>query len=80
MDTDKEAHLSTCVCDYHVYNAIWSVAIKEELQCAREVGNAKDIRFRCHGALTSKDFLNEHKRQLEYQATYFNHVTNITQI
>ena len=42
MDADKETFLSSSMCGYHVYNAIWSVAIREELQCAREVENAKD--------------------------------------
>ena len=42
MDADEEAHLSSFKHGYHIYNAIWSVAIREELQCAREVGNAKD--------------------------------------
>ena len=43
---------------YHVYNAIWSATVREELQCVREVGNAKDryvispMWFRCNGALT----------------------------
>ena len=46
MDADEEAHLSSCVCGYHVYNAIWSSIAGEELQCANriaiEVGNVKD--------------------------------------
>ena len=42
MDTNKEAHLSSYVCGYYIYNAIWSVTVREELQYAREVGNAKD--------------------------------------
>ena len=41
MNADKEAHLSSCVCGYHIYNAIWS-AVTEELQYAREIENAKD--------------------------------------
>ena len=64
MDADKEAHLSSCVCGYHIYNAIWSVTVREELQYAREIENAMDgytnnvrfMRFRCSRALTSKDF------------------------
>ena len=36
MDADIEAHLSSFICDYHVYNAIWSVTVGEELQCANE--------------------------------------------
>ena len=42
MDANEEAHLSSCICGYHVYNAIWSATIREELQCAREVGDVKD--------------------------------------
>ena len=66
MNADKEVHLSSCIYGYHIYNAIWSVTAGEELQCAREIENAKDgytknlhfMRFRCGGALTSKDFWN----------------------
>ena len=41
MDADEEAHFSSCTCGYRIYNAIWSVTIGEELQCAREVRNVK---------------------------------------
>ena len=43
MDDNKEAHLSSCIRDYHVYNAIWRATVGEELQCAKKLpGNAKD--------------------------------------
>ena len=42
MDANEEVYLSSCIRGYHIYNAIWSAAVREELQCAREVGNAKD--------------------------------------
>ena len=35
-------HLSSCIRGYHIYNAIWSATVGEELQCAREVGKVKD--------------------------------------
>ena len=65
-DADEEAHLSFFIRGDHVYNAISSATVGEELQCAREVGIAKDgysyflhfTRFRCSGALTSKDSQN----------------------
>ena len=38
MDADKETHLSSCVHSYHVYNAIWSATVGEELQCAKKLG------------------------------------------
>ena len=42
MDTEGEVFLSSCICGYHVYNDIWTAIVGEELECAREVGNAKD--------------------------------------
>ena len=42
MDVDEEVHLSSCICEYQVYNVIWSATVEEEFQYAREVGNAKD--------------------------------------
>ena len=42
MDADEEAHLHSCIQGYHVYNAIWSATVGEELQCVWELGNAKD--------------------------------------
>ena len=42
MDANKGAHLSSCIGGYHIYNAIWSATVREKLQCAREVGDAKD--------------------------------------
>ena len=42
MDANEEAHFSSCTCGYHVYNAIWSATVGDELECAREVGNVKD--------------------------------------
>ena len=42
MNVDEEAHLSSCIRGYHIYNAIWSGTVGEELQSAREVENAKD--------------------------------------
>ena len=38
MDADKEAHLSSCLHRYHVYNTIWSATAGEELQCAKKLG------------------------------------------
>ena len=40
-DANEEAHLSFCIQGYHIYNAIWSAIVKEELPCTRDVGNAK---------------------------------------
>ena len=37
MNTNKEAHLSSCIHGCHVYNAIWSAAVGEELQCAKKL-------------------------------------------
>ena len=42
MDTDEEAHLSSGIHGYHVYNAIRSATVGQELWCAREVGNVKE--------------------------------------
>ena len=42
MNADEEAHLSSCRRGYHIYNAIWSGTVGEELQCAREIENVKD--------------------------------------
>ena len=63
MDTKGEAFLSSCICGYHVYNDIWTATVGEELECAREVGNAKDryavsvlARFGHCGTLTTEDF------------------------
>ena len=42
MDANEGAHLSSCICGYHIYNAIWTATVREKLQCAREVGDAKD--------------------------------------
>ena len=69
MDADKEAHLSSCVCGYHVYNAIWSATAGEELHCANRVANRiweckgqkcylHPTNSRCSRALTSIDFYN----------------------
>ena len=37
MDTDEEAHLSYCICGYHIYNAIWCATVGEELRCAKKL-------------------------------------------
>ena len=42
MNADEEAHLSSYISGCHVYNAIWSVTVGEQLQCAREVEYGKD--------------------------------------
>ena len=47
MDAAEEAHLSSCICGYHVYSAIWNATVGEELQCTREIGNAKDGYITC---------------------------------
>ena len=38
IDAKKEAHLSSCIHGYHVYNAIWSATVGEELQWAKKFG------------------------------------------
>ena len=38
MDADKEAHLSSCIRGYHIYNVIWCATVGEELQCAKKLG------------------------------------------
>ena len=38
MDTNEEAHPSSCIHGYHIYNAIWNATIGEELQCAKKLG------------------------------------------
>ena len=35
MDTDEEAHLSSYICGYYIYNVSWSATVGEELQCAK---------------------------------------------
>ena len=42
MDANIEPHLSSCIRGHHVYDAIWSTTVREELQCAREIWNVKD--------------------------------------
>ena len=44
MDANKVTHLSSHIRGYQIYNAIWDAiyAVREELQCAREVENVKD--------------------------------------
>ena len=39
-DADEEAHLSSYICGYHTY-VIWNETVEEELQCARQLENAK---------------------------------------
>ena len=71
----------------HVDNAIWSATVREKLQCAREVQNAKDgyaisvLQVSVVvGHLPQKiSTIISYKWQLEYHITY-NHITNITQI
>ena len=38
MDDDEEAHFSSCMRGYHIYNAIGSATVGEELQCAKKLG------------------------------------------
>ena len=90
MDVDKELHLSSCVCGYHIYNAIWSVTVGEELQYAIEIENAKDgytkylhfMRFKCSGVWGTylKKFLELTQAVAGISHDTFNHVTNITLI
>ena len=40
-DADEEAHLSSYICGYHIYNVIWNETVEEELQCTRQLENAK---------------------------------------
>ena len=35
MDANLEPHLSSCICGHHVYIAIWSTTVREELQFAK---------------------------------------------
>ena len=42
MNANKEAHLSSCIHGYNIYNAIWSGTVGEELQCANGSWDAKD--------------------------------------
>ena len=35
--------MESCVRGYHIYNAIWSAPLGEELQCQREIGNSSDL-------------------------------------
>ena len=37
MDVDKEARLSSCMHSYHIYNAIWSATVGEELQRVKKL-------------------------------------------
>ena len=60
MDADEKAHLSSCICGYHIYNAIWSATVGEELQCAKDkyaisILQGPDVVAR---ALISIDFYN----------------------
>ena len=34
--------MSSCVCDYHVYDEIWTATLREELLCIPKVGNVVD--------------------------------------
>ena len=38
MDANKEAHHSSCIRGYYIYNAIWCATVGEELQCAKKLG------------------------------------------
>ena len=38
MDANEEAYLSSCIRGYHIYNAIWSAIVGEELQCVEKLG------------------------------------------
>ena len=38
MDVNEEAHLSSCIHGYHIYNAILSVTVGEEFQCVKKLG------------------------------------------
>ena len=65
MDADEEAHLSSCIRGYHVYNVIWSATIGEELQfanrsweCEGQKCNLHPTKSRCSRALTSIGFYN----------------------
>ena len=35
--------MESCVRGYHIYKAIWSASLGEELQCQRETGNSSDL-------------------------------------
>ena len=53
MDADEEPHFNSCICGYHVYNAIWSATVGEDLQCAKswecegQICNLHPMRSRC---------------------------------
>ena len=36
-DAYAEAHLSSCIHGYHIYNAIWSATVEEEFQRAKKL-------------------------------------------
>ena len=38
MNADEEAHHSSCIHGYHVYNTILCATVGEELQCAKKLG------------------------------------------
>ena len=64
-DADEEAHLSSCIHGYHIYNAIWSATVKEEFQRAKKLRmRGTDMQIfilqspNVVGALTSIDFYN----------------------
>jgi len=41
-ETRGEMRIHSCIRGYHVYNAIWTASVGEELPCRREVTNAID--------------------------------------
>ena len=60
MDVDKEAHLSSSICGYHVNNAIRSATVTEVAVCkevenamAMQICNFGPMMFRCSGVFTS---------------------------
>lgn len=52
-----ELHLQCCVRGYHIYKAIWTAAIGEELPCIRETSNVTD---RYSVAVTKDDVIVGH--------------------
>ena len=40
-DADEEAHLSSCICGYHIYNVIWNETETVEEELPRQLENAK---------------------------------------
>jgi len=50
MDAKEEAHLSSCMWGYHVYNTSWTVIVGEEFyvqECKGRICYLRLVRFKC---------------------------------